>query len=184
MRLTKNQRFFLAICLQVFLLLGIIGYHYGRTLGNRVLLRIRPYDPTAPLRGDYLAITCDISSLPSSLFDYSPVKEGDVVYVRLEEGKDFARPISGKAVSRNRPTKGVFIRGVLTKSGSAFLSQLPTISPDDQHVQITYGIESYFVPEGSGRNLRWNGRDYAVIALDRDGNATLTTVYVDGKPVK
>jgi uncharacterized membrane-anchored protein len=48
---------------------------------------------------------------------------------------------------------------------------------------VTYGIESYFVPENTGRDLEQATRTgvvKAVISVDRDGNAMIKGLIVNG----
>ena len=50
-------------------------------------------------------------------------------------------------------------------------------------VQVKYGIESYFVPENTGRDLEQatrTGAVKAVISVDRDGNAAIKGLIVNG----
>lgn len=54
-------------------------------------------------------------------------------------------------------------------------------------VQVSYlisfpDIERYFIPEGSGQNLRIDGQnDYARVIVDEEGNAVLKDLYLDDK---
>jgi uncharacterized membrane-anchored protein len=51
---------------------------------------------------------------------------------------------------------------------------------------VTYGIESYFVPEGRGRELERLVRDKriaAVLAVDANGTAAIKGLAVDGRLV-
>ena len=48
---------------------------------------------------------------------------------------------------------------------------------------VTYGIESYFVPENTGRDLEQatrTGAVKAVISVDRDGNAAIKGLIAKG----
>jgi uncharacterized membrane-anchored protein len=50
---------------------------------------------------------------------------------------------------------------------------------------VTYGIESYFVPEGEGRRLEGLARDKrmaARVAVDGRGNAAIKGLVIDGVP--
>jgi len=58
--------------------------------------------------------------------------------------------------------------------------------PPSAPVPVTYGIESYFVPEGEGRALETlvgEKRVRALVAVGRDGTAALKGLLVDGKLV-
>ena len=52
--------------------------------------------------------------------------------------------------------------------------------------RLRYGIESYFVPEGTGRALEAHLREIrieAVLAVGRDGDVAIKGLKVDGKLV-
>jgi len=53
-------------------------------------------------------------------------------------------------------------------------------------VRVRYGIESYFVPEGTGKALETQVRDRriaALVAVDRGGNSAIKGLKVDGKTI-
>jgi uncharacterized membrane-anchored protein len=54
-----------------------------------------------------------------------------------------------------------------------------------RHLRVRYGIEDYFVREGSGRELERPKADEKIsirIAVDRFGNAGIKAVLVNGEP--
>jgi uncharacterized membrane-anchored protein len=167
---TWNTKFFLAVFLQLAILSALTLYHKSHTQGLNVFLRINQFDPATPLRGDYLSLDYpDISRIRVSEFDFVPAA-GDIVYVPL--GKKAHSKIwtvkAGEKASREKPSDGVFIRGVV-KGGNDL-------------IEITYGIESYFIPKRSGGNIRWSDNDYAEVSLDKNGNPFLLGIYLNGVP--
>jgi uncharacterized membrane-anchored protein len=63
-------------------------------------------------------------------------------------------------------------------------SATPSRSLPEPVLQVRYGIESYFVPEGKGVALEQLARDKklaAVIAVDAKGNAAIKGLMIDGK---
>ncbi len=59
-----------------------------------------------------------------------------------------------------------------------------TLAPPDMVYTVRYGLESYFVPEGTGRALEKLAREKklaAVIAVDAKGNSAIKGLMVDGK---
>jgi uncharacterized membrane-anchored protein len=51
-------------------------------------------------------------------------------------------------------------------------------------VNVRYGIETYFLPEGTGRALETEvrgGKIDAIVAVDATGTAALKGVVIDGK---
>jgi len=136
--------------------LATIGWkEYRLSTGERVLLRVQPVDPVDPFRGEYVALSYGISRLTLA----SP-RIGETVYVPLRRDGGEWR---GGRISRERPPRGLFIRGRVKPSG------------------IEYGIETFYVEEGTAieyeRAIR-RGRLYAQVAIDDDGGAQLDDLVV------
>lgn len=169
--LTKQTKFIIAIVIQLIIIFSIIIFKTAvLTGGTEVLLRIEPVDPRDPLRGDHLNFSYEISSPNSSLFNYSPIKEGDTVYVPLEQQGKYWVAVS--SVQKTKPIgKGkIFLRGKI-------------LSAYDNRIQIIYGIEDYFIPEGTGQDFSfWRQEASARVSIDKDGNAVLKQIYVNDKP--
>lgn len=127
-----------------------------------VLLRVVPVDPRDLMRGDYVILGYEIgrAAPPSS-------RPGETVYVELLP-EDDGRHYRGGATLRDRPASGRFIRG--TVDGSR---------------RIAFGIESYFVQEGKGKDYEraiLDRRLSARVALAADGRAALRALEYDGEP--
>jgi uncharacterized membrane-anchored protein len=63
-----------------------------------------------------------------------------------------------------------------------------TVSSIEQKnlAEVEYGIESYYVPEGKSRELerpRGGGRVTVEAAVDKSGDAAISRVFIDGKPI-
>lgn len=183
MEATKQQKFILAIGLQIVIILGIILFKVAvLTGGTNILLKIQPVDPRDPLRGDYVTFRYSISNIPAYQFSYAKIKNGDTVYVPLQR--------SGKLwnvnynVSQQKPTTSVlFLKGKVTglPVEGLDLSKSDAYSDRTSPVHVIYGIEQYFIPEGTGRNVSFTGENYfAKVAVDQDGNAVLKQIYING----
>lgn len=180
--MTNQTKFILAIVLQVVIILTIILFKLSILAGGtHILLQIEPIDPRNPLRGDYLAFQYAISNINSSLFDDPQIKNGDFVYVALRQtGKYWV----AQRVYKYRPrVDEVFIKGKVLHG---------TVRPQDDvfsfdrfggsRVQIVYGIEEYFIPEGKGRSFSFAGKEASAgVVVDEDGNPVLKQIYIDGK---
>lgn len=186
MKMTKLARFIIAIVLQIIVIFTIIILKLSVLAGGtEIFLRITPVDPTSPLRGDYVTFRYDISNIDSYYLNGLQVRNGDTVYVILRnEGKYWGV----ESVKFDKPIDVIFIKGRVTSGGSLggrgrMLAALPHILDDTDNIQVTYGIEEYFIPEGKGRNFNfWNKEAAAGIVVDEDGNAVLKRIYVDDKP--
>jgi uncharacterized membrane-anchored protein len=168
MNLPFKTKFFLIVGLQLMLLVGLIGSKQVTLLtGQRVLLKTVPVDPRDLFRGDYVVLSYDISRIGREKWRDPSYQQGDTVYVTLRpEGKFWET----EQVSRTAPGgKTLFVRGTVTYVA-------------DDSLRLEYGIESYFVPEGTGHELeRAAGHGLAVEAsVDRAGRAAIRRVAVEG----
>lgn len=166
--MTKSTRFFIAIALQIVIICAIAIFKLSVVSGGtEVLVRIQPVDPRDPLRGDYVTFQYDISSVYGS-YNTSYTK-GQTVYVPLyKSGKYWV----ANYVRTDAPTDGsLYLKGVVKADTSR-----------DQLVNITYGAEEYFIPEGTGRTFNfWDKESAALLAVDAYGNSVLKRIYVEGK---
>jgi len=169
--LTKQTKFIIAVAIQLVIIFSIIIFKMDTLAGGaEVLLLIHPVDPTDPLRGDYITFSYDISDIDSYFFGYSPIREGDTVYVPLrQQGKYWGiRP----GIQKTKPIseEKIFIKGKVSRSYG-------------DRIHIIYGIEEYFIPEGTGQDFTFWGKEVAAkISIDKDGSAVLKKIYVNDKP--
>ncbi len=133
--------------------------------GREVQLRLEPVDPTDLLAGEYLTLRYDISSLnASALPSDGNLSYGDTVYVALSDD-----PIAvPTGVTHEPPAGGLFIRG--------------EAQGDDWRggEEVVYGIERYYIPEGTG-DVRLNSSWTARVRIDSRGNGRVVGVLEDGK---
>ena len=141
-----------------------------------VLLETRPVDPRDMLRGDYVILSYKISGVPLGLFQ-PPLAEvphaGQTVFVVLEPRGQFHEAVSA-ALQRPQPAPGqVVIRGTTEQSWQT--------SRSNATVRVHYGLERYYVAEGTG-NPR--GKLTVHAAVPDSGAATIKEVFLDGKPYR
>ena len=157
--MTRQRKLAFAAFLGVLLLvpLALIGWNELRLAsGTKVVLHVRPVDPNDPFRGEYVALSYDISNLPVE----RGTKNGDTVYVPLHRER---RSWRGRRAVRERPTSGTFIRGRLSRG------------------RIEYGIETFYVEEGKAPEYeRAIARQelYAEVVLDGGGGAKLEDLVI------
>jgi uncharacterized membrane-anchored protein len=149
-----------AVVFQVTILVAMI---LGRTVpyigAQTVLLRVEPVDPRDMFRGDYVTLGYDISRAPAGKFE-----PGQSVYVALVPEAGGRHYRAGEFLAEP-PASGVFIRGTAQAHGRA-----------------TFGIESFYVQEGTGHdyeNAVRNRRLWAEIALDGRGNPALQRLVIE-----
>lgn len=178
-------RILLVVALQTAALAYMILDRQAMLNASRVVtLQVAPVDPRDPFRGDYVVLTYSISRLdPAKLDGDDTFGHGDAVYVTLiPEG---ALHVAG-AVARTKPValpNGAVIRGKVEAFERNDAGQTTSVT-------VGYGIESYFVPEGTGREIeeeRQKGDLSADIAIDNQGRAAIKALrragqvfYVEG----
>lgn len=140
-----------AACLQIILLAFIGGQReYVLRTGRTIYLRTVPFDPRDSFRGDYARLSYEISSIDKKYFKGNLEQKlknksgrsirGISVYTVLKI--DSGNLASIDYVTDKKPAKGVlFIRGRTDYSYS------------DSFINVSYGIEAYFVEQGKGRQL-------------------------------
>jgi uncharacterized membrane-anchored protein len=152
--------------------------------GTEVTLQTRPVDPRDFLRGDYVVLGYDISSVPAGeLKDKPRASPHELVYVKLAPKSDgFFSAVSVHREPVIAAAGEVLIRGRVSHGDNcgndrrAFCASL----------SLTYGIEKFFVPQGEGRELekaRNQGKIAIVAAVAPGGRAAIKRLLLDGKPV-
>lgn len=157
---------FLGIVLfQLLILLGLIGFNEATlAFGKSVVLQTVPVDPRDLFRGDYVVLRYKISTL-SDIPGLWKVDERDKVYVHLKQRGDVWEAIEVSKAYREE--WDVFISGEVM---------------DDRtnRIEVQYGIEAYFVPEGKGQDIE-RARDIKVrVSVNRLGKAAIEGLIVDG----
>ncbi|HOW60254.1 MAG TPA: GDYXXLXY domain-containing protein [Candidatus Moranbacteria bacterium] len=170
--MNKKNIFLIIGVFWIVLIAGFIGIkEFTLRTGTEVLLKTLPVDPRDLFRGDYVVLRYEVSTINENTFlpNASAFKVGDSVYVLLDIGSD--KIAKAKSISKQIPEDSYFMKGTVK---NVFGNKL----------NIEYGIESYFVPEGKGREIEKNiGNIYAKIAIDKFGNAVIKSLVLDGKEI-
>ena len=163
----QPRREVLKLLLIVLVLLLVIGsfilyLSWPLLTGQTIVLALRPVDPFDPLRGQYIVLNYEISSLPA----LEGAQEGNTVYVLLKEDEqDIWRY---QSASLSRPGKGIVIAGtVRSLSGNT--------------MNLNYGIEQYFFE----RHAQLPTQNLTVeVKVSADGNARISHLLHNGKPAQ
>lgn len=170
--MNKKKIFLVIGAFWIVLIGGFIGIkEFTLKTGNEVLLKTVPVDPRDLFRGDYVILRYEISTIDANTFalNVSDFKVEDKIYATLNVDKDKIGNVS--SISKQAPKDGNFIKGTVKRAYGNSLS-------------VEYGIESYFVPEGKGREIERNrGKLYTKVAIDKFGNAVIKSLIMDGKEV-
>lgn len=154
--------------------------------GAEVRLKTAPVDPRDLFRGDYVVLSYEISQVEAPAG--AGFRRGEAVFVTLAPGPDgFAQAIG---VSRTKPALSgneIVLAGKVLSSGACApgANGRPDCSQGRQRLRIGYGLESYFVPQFSGRAIERAARDRVevVAAVSPDGQAAIKRLLIDGKLV-
>lgn len=144
--------------------------------GREIVLDVTPVDPRSLFRGDYVILGYgNLSRIDLKTLKTEAGTKGDTAYVTLR--KDGAAAWQPVAVSASYPESvgktDVVLRGKIERSGKT-------------HVLVRYGIEAYFLPEGTGRKIeRMIGEQkiQVVAAVDEAGRAAIKALIADGQRI-
>ena len=116
--------------------------------GQPVTLRTMPVDPRDLLRGDYVVLNYEFSSLDSTLVmgDWPASGTDAVLYVALTPDGDGIWHPASASFSPVTPGEGL----VVLRSAPFRLDQTPERPAS---IRAEYGLERYYVPEGQGKEL-------------------------------
>lgn len=140
-----------------------------------VLLETQPVDPRDLLRGDYVILNYTLSRLSADLFTPAWTNRpaaGTTVFVLLEKRGEFHEAV-GASLAPSTPAKNqVLLRGTMDhRWGGA----------QDATVNVRYGLERYYVPEGTGNP---EGTITVQAAVSQSGRALIREVFINGKPYR
>lgn len=179
---------FAAVALAMALLqTAILGYMIeGRAgilrSGTEVLLKTAPVDPRDLLRGDYVILTYDVSTISTTSIIGQKPEAGDAarLHVRLKPGADGFWTVSEASFDP-----------LPVEDGSVVLLSQPVTIYDWEwqnagNLTVSYGIERFYVPEGEGRPIedgRNEGRVSVAARVSDDGQAQIRALMLDGEPL-
>ena len=160
--------------------------------GREIVLPVTPVDPRDLFRGDYVILGYAVAQVPgpageSGKLDPGPIVPGKAtpaaalrprtpLYATLEQQADGG----WQAVASSRTHPGSVATNQVVLQGRT--NERPWSRPGT--VQLRYGIESYFVPEGTGKPLEDSVREkkiQALIAVAKDGTAAIKGLIIDGE---
>jgi uncharacterized membrane-anchored protein len=151
---------------------GLVGFkEFTLRTGEEILLRTVPVDPRDLFRGDYVVLSYEISSFNTAEIDTDLEMPllwvGHNVYTALEIRDGYGTAIGIYSKKPEWP----FIKGHISSLSSA------------GEMRLSYGIESYFVPEGKGELIE-ERRDEGIdvrVSVDAFGNAVIQSLVIGGK---
>jgi uncharacterized membrane-anchored protein len=171
-----------AVALVQALVLGWMIWDRAHLLssGREIVLEVIPVDPRSLFRGDYVTLGYDITrfQIPEGA---KPLKRGAVVYVTLQKGAGDRWQVAGWSAvppATSGPDQ------IVLKGRVEYASAATPRSPGQ--ATVSYGIETFFVPEGTGTELEklvGEKKLNALVAVGEDGTAAIKGLIVEGKRV-
>ena len=194
----KTLKFIIAVGIQVSILLFIILIKLSiLSSGTPVYLSIEPVDPRHPFRGDYLVFRYkNLSKIPyykykdlkalgydsyNAPYDFEYIsnnkkdkvlKAGDKVYVvfSLRKTEPYVYSVLSE-YPKNLREGDYVIKGTVKKVSYSYRGKK---KPKD--ILVTYGIEQYYIPEGTGAGLNLKNA-VAKVIIDDKGTPVLKKVF-------
>jgi len=161
----------LTVLAQLLILVGMIATRAIPLMtGQTILVRVVPVDPRDLFRGDYVRLSYDFSRVPREGIEGLSEKErwsrseGRTVYVPLVPDSDRVHWRAGK-ITVLKPGSGPFLKGQMSRYGS-----------------LQFGIEAYYLQEGTGRVYEQALRDRrltAELAVTSGGQAALRNLRIE-----
>ena len=162
------------VAAQLVILVGMIALRaIPLVTGQTVLVRVQPVDPRDLFRGDYVILSYDFSRVQkdgieglSEMERRRSMKnlEGRTVYVPLVQDSVPGHWRAEK-VTVVKPEQGLFIKGLMERYGS-----------------LKFGVEAYYVQEGTGLMYEQAIRDRklsAELAVTSGGQAALRGLRIE-----
>ena len=142
------------VFLQVLLLGGLVGMKETllRT-GQTVKLELAPIDPRSLMQGDYVRLSYKISTMPNG--------------ITIPKGRYRVKLVLSKGENGIHQLKSLYQKGMRVEKDEALITGWVY---RDGH--LVFGIESFFVPENTGRELERTVK-YGIVKLSTTGDALL-----------
>ncbi len=153
-----------------------------RTLANGtpIVLQTEPIDPRSLFRGDYVRLNYAIGLLEAENFPITgDFKWYETIFVLLRKGEQYWEPVSIHAERPDAPPGHVVIRGEVKSKWGRWRDGKQVAG-----MNVRFGIENYFVPEGEGMALERPAEGDVVsilVAVDDSGTAGIKGVLVNGE---
>lgn len=182
-----SSRIAIVALVHTLVLFSMIGMRqWTLATGVAVVLETQPVDPRSLFSGDYVRLGYKVSSLNlDELEGDKQFRHNDTAYVVLAPDGEYWKAVS---VHRSRPAltlPQVAVKARIEYAADTMWDAALNRSVGMRHIRVRYGIEDYFVREGTGRELERPKADEKIsmrIAVDRFGNAGIKAVLVNGEP--
>lgn len=155
---------------------------------TEVVLKTTPVDPRDIFRGDYVILNYEISAFERNKVPIADgLESGDDAYVLLNTQGSTAEPLEVLAAAPSDLRQGqALIRGRVNYVLRDEMTPNGSDCEDCPSIFISYPIDSYFVPEGTGTELEKYRDERAlgvVVALNEEGDAAIKGLMIEGEKI-
>jgi len=183
--MSLGLRIIVIVALQTAALVAMIGMkQYTLSTGQPVLLKTQPIDPRSLFSGDYVRLNYSVSQLRFDQIEGErDFRRGDTIYVVLRPGDEYWEPVSVHRHQPSVPAGQIAIKGRVMSVQQQTFNRQERRTEAVKSINVKYGIENYYVPEGEGRALERPkpGEIISIrVVVDRYGNAAIKAVLVNG----
>lgn len=184
--MTLGARIALVVVLQTLVLAVMVGMkQYTLNTGTPIVLKTEPIDPRSLFSGDYVRLNYGISRLNlEQLAGDDDFEHHDRLYLVLERRDAYWEAVS---VHHRRPEAApgqVIIKGEVETRFGVVRDSADKRREKPKTIEVRYGIENYFVPEGEGHDLERPKPGEVVsirVVVDKFGNTAIKAVLVNSK---
>ena len=153
--------------------------------GREITMKVIPVDPRDLFRGDYVILGYELSPLKHDTKTDGPLPnrlyKGRAIYVTIARDAENAwKPVGfGMAYPETVAPEQAVLKGRIENVHGGRAS-------GKYRIRVRYGIESYFVPEGTGVPIEKLVREKkveALVAVGSDGEVALKALLSDGERI-
>ena len=172
------------VAAQIFVLVFMIAkQEHLLATGAKVLLKCEPIDPRSLFSGDYVRLNYEISTIEPEIIEKSKLMyrllkdndniEGKDIYVGLRlkaDDRHFYADAAADNIDELRQDYEHIIRG--------------KVSYSSRGIRVRYGVETYFVPQGEGKEIEKNLKNVSVeVSLSDSGDSAISKLFIDDNEV-
>ncbi len=187
--MTVRLKIMLLVVVQVAALAAMIAdKQWTLNSGTPVVLQTEPVDPRSLFMGDYARLAYPISRLrldgETALGGDKDFKRHDTVWVAIQPGPDGAKAVSVHH-QRSAIAPGLLaLKGEVQYLNDNTWDRTTNKSVKQRTLQVRYGIEQYYVQEGTGGQVerpRGGEKVEILVAIDARGKAGILALLFDGR---
>lgn len=163
----KLRALWLVLLFQVVVIGGLYAYRAAGLSYASIQLRTVPVDPRDWLRGDFVILRYEISTMSEQQNPTLAVDGPVFAVLRREDGFGVLDSVQRTAAEARRalPPGGCILKAELKGR------------------ELRYDLERYYVPEGTGRNAPPGGKLVAEVAVRPNGEALIKRLFDEsGQP--